>query len=159
MQVVQRTATKLILQARPLGIWLLGSFVAVLGLLIFISYESPVDFFGACCIVVADLAVLFAPVETCAFDKALDRVALKRQGWMGTEVTERLIHKIADVEVEKFVFLGTSFYRVTLVLVSGLRLDLNRFPSTDLKKQREMASYIRRFLKLYSGQPQTNARR
>jgi len=154
MQVVQRTATKLTLRARPVGIWLLGSFVAAVGLLIFISYEPPIDLCGASCIVVADLAVLFAPVETCAFDKTLDRVALRRQGWMGTEVTERLIHKIADVEVEKFVFLGTSFYRVTLVLVSGLRLDLNRFPSTDLKMQREMAGYIRRFLHLYTGQRQ-----
>jgi len=150
MQVVQRTSTQLTLRDRPVGIWLLGSFVAAIGLLIFISYEPPVDFFGASCIVVADLAILFAPVETCAFDKTLDRVILKRRGWMGTQVTERLIHKIVDAQVEEFVFLGTSFYRVNLVLISGRHLYLNRFPSSDLKKQRELAGYIRRFLNLYN---------
>jgi len=149
MQVVQRNSTQLTLRDRPVGIWLLSSFVAAIGLLLFIAYEPPIDFLGASCIVVADLVVLFAPVETCAFDKTLDRVALKRQGWIGTKVTERLIHQIVDAQVEEFVFLGNSFYRVNLVLLSGRRLYLNRFPSSDLKKQRELAGYICRFLNLY----------
>lgn len=150
MQVVQRTSTQLTLRDRPVGIWLLGSFVAALGLLIFISCEPPVDFFGASCIVMADLAILFAPVETCAFDKTLNRVILTRQGWMGTAARERLVDKIVDAQVEEFVFLGTRFYRVNLVLISGKHLYLNRFPSSDLKQQKELAGYICRFLNLHS---------
>ncbi|HEY9846468.1 MAG TPA: hypothetical protein V6D03_09745, partial [Candidatus Caenarcaniphilales bacterium] len=118
------------------------------GLLIFISYESPIDYFGASCIVLGNLGMVFAPVETCAFDKTLDRLVLKRQGWLGSQVSERLIHKIVAVQVQEYVFLGTSFYRISLVLVSGTHLPLNRFPSSDSKKQKQMAGYIRRFLAL-----------
>lgn len=148
MQVIQRTATKLMLRERPVGIWLLGSFVAALGLFIFISSEWPLDGFGAVCIVLADLAVLFAPLETCVFDTILDRVVFKQRGWLGTQVTQGLLHNISDVQVEKLIFLGTSFYQVNLVL-PGRPLYLNKFPRSDLNQQREIAGYIRRFLKLY----------
>ncbi len=149
MQVVHRTENTLTLRERPIVIWFLGGLIAALGLFIYISSEWPVDGFGAFCIVLADLAVLFAPVETCAFDKTLDQVVLKRQGWLGTQVTERLLHKISDVRVEESIFLGTHLYQVRLVLTSGRHLPVNWFPSSDLKQQREIAGYIRRFLKLY----------
>ncbi|MBD2743611.1 hypothetical protein [Coleofasciculus sp. FACHB-1120] len=146
MKVIQQTFTLLTLRERPVGIWILSSFTAVLGLLVFISSNWPIDFFGLFCIICADLMMFGSPVKTCRFDKHLNRVILKQKGWLGTHVTGYSIDKISSVQVEESNLGGIRFYRLTLTLLSGQRFYLTPIPSTDWQLQQSLASYIQQFL-------------
>ncbi|MBD1840879.1 hypothetical protein H6F78_10420 [Coleofasciculus sp. FACHB-64] len=146
MKVIQQTFTLLTLRERPVGIWILSSFTAVLGLLVFISSNWPIDFFGLFCIFCANLMMFGSPVKTCRFDKHLNRVILKQKGWLGTQVTGYSIDKITDVQVEESNLGGIRFYRLTLTLLSGQRFYLTPIPSTDWQLQQSLASYIQQFL-------------
>ena len=146
MKIVQRTSTRLTLQERLLGIWLLGAFVAVIGLLVVVAFNSPFYLFGGFCIAISNLIVFLSPIETCTFDKSLKKVTMKRQRWLKSSVTNHAIEHVLSVQVEKSLLLRTQFYRVSLMLVSGQRLPLTQFPSTDWRMQQEVATHIRRFL-------------
>ncbi len=146
MQVIQQSVTLLKLQERPIGIWMFSSFTAVLGLLIFISFESPVDWFGLLCIFLANLMMFWSPVKTCVFDKKLNRVTLKQQGWLGTKVIEYAINEIILIQVEESKLIGTIFYKIKLNLLSGKQFYLTKIPSTDWELQQKIANYVRAFL-------------
>ncbi|MFE1746565.1 hypothetical protein [Coleofasciculus sp. H7-2] len=146
MKVIQQTFTLLTLRERPVGIWMLSSFTAVLGLLVFISSNWPIDFFGLFCIVCANLMMFGSPVKSCRFDKHLNRVILKQKGWLGTQVTGYSIDKITGVQVEESNLGGIRFYRLSLTLLSGQRFYLTPIPSTDWELQQSLASYIQQFL-------------
>jgi hypothetical protein len=146
MKVIQQTFTLLTLRERPVGIWMLSSFTAVLGLLVFISSNWPIDFFGMLCIVCANLMMFGSPVKTCRFDKHLNRVILKQKGWLGTQVTGYSIDKITGVQVEESNLGGIRFYRLSLTLLSGQRFYLTPIPSTDWQLQQSNARYIQQFL-------------
>ncbi len=79
MRITQSTPTRLTLQERLLGVWLLAGSMAGVGVFIFIGYESPVDWFGGVCIAIACIIGSLSPVGTCTFDKPLNRVTLKRR--------------------------------------------------------------------------------
>ncbi len=147
MKVIQQTFTLLTLRERPVGIWMLSSFTAVLGLLVFISSNWPIDFFGFLCIVCANLMMFGSPVKTCRFDKHLNRVIFKQKGWLGTQVTGYSIDKITGVQVEESNLGGIRFYRLSLTLLSGQRFYLTPIPSTDWQLQQSLASDIQQFLK------------
>ncbi|HEY9871913.1 MAG TPA: hypothetical protein V6D12_00640 [Candidatus Obscuribacterales bacterium] len=147
MKVVQQTRTLLTLRERPVGIWMISSFTAILGLFIFIGFESPVDFFGFFCITCANLMMFGSPVKTCTFNKNLNWVTLKQKGWLGTQVSGCSIDKITGVQIQESQLVGTRFYRLSLNLESGQRFYLTLIPSTDCQLQEEMATYIRQFLR------------
>jgi hypothetical protein len=146
MKITQQTRSQLILRQQLLGAWLLSIFVSLLGIFLFIAYDSPVDWLGAFCIATGSLIKLFTPVEVCVFDKGAGRVVFKQQGWWKQRVTQYPIEQIIKVQVNRSVYVGTDFYSVALLTVSGSQLSLTKFPTTDVEKQEQLASSIRRFL-------------
>lgn len=146
MKLVQQTFTLLTLRERPIGIWILSSFTAALGLLIFIAYNSPVDLLGLFCITCANLMMFGSPVKTCLFDKNRNRVTFKQKGWLGNKAISYPINKITGVQVEPINLLGIKFYRLSLRLLSGEQFYLTPIPTTDWKLQKKLASYIQQFL-------------
>jgi hypothetical protein len=89
---------------------------------------------------------LFTPVEVCVFDEGAGRVIFKQQRWWKQRVTQYPIEQIIKVQVNRSVYVGTDFYSVALLTVSGNQLSLTKFPTTDIEKQEQLASCIRRFL-------------
>lgn len=146
MKVICHTATQLRFQEQLIGVWVLGGFLAGLGLLIFISSEPPIDFFGGACIAIANLMLLWSPVETCHFNKPLNQITLKQRRWLSDRLKQDSIDNIQNVQVEKINIFGIAFYKVSLILTSGKKLYLTQFPSTDLAIQQAIANQIRRFL-------------
>lgn len=153
MRIIQHTANALTLKERLLGVWFLAACMAAIGLFIFIGYESPVDWFGGGCIAIASVIGCLSPSATCTFDKQQQRVTLKRRRLLSQSIKRHAIAQIAAVHVERRVIVGTYFYSISLVLVSGQRLTLTQFPSTDWGQQAHFASKIRRFLQGELSQP------
>jgi hypothetical protein len=148
MQVVQQTSTNLMLQNRPVGVWILGEIAAAIGFSFVLASAWPTYLMGGFWIAFANLTVFLSPVETSTFDKVCNRFTLKQQGWRGTKVIEHAIQEIFDVRVEESVQVGSRFYRVSLVLASGKHLYLIQFPTTDFEAQQVAADCIRAFLAL-----------
>ena len=146
MKLVEQTRTLLTLRERPVGIWMLSGFTATLGLFIFISFESPVDFFGFFCIACANLMMFWSPVKTCIFNKNINRVTVKQKGWLGTQLNGYPLDQVTGIQVQESKLLGTRFYRLSLTIVPGQRFYITQIPSTDWKLQQKMANYIRQFL-------------
>ncbi len=147
MKIVRMTPTQLTLKQRLLGAWCLAGFAFLIGLFLFIGYEFPVDWLGGACIAAGGLIQVLTPVETCTFDKHRQQVVFSRKHWLKRWVARYAIAQIAQVHVEQHVWVGTVFYRVSLLLESGQSLKLTRFPTTDLIQQQSLASSIRRFLR------------
>jgi hypothetical protein len=147
MKIVCLTPTQLTLKQRLLGAWCLAGFAFLIGLLLFVGYEFPVDWLGGSCIAAGGMIQALTPVEICTFDKHRQQVVFTRQHWPKRSVTRYEIAHITQVHVEQRVWLGTVFYRVSLLLESGQSLALTRFPTTDLSQQQNLASSIRRFLR------------
>lgn len=147
MRVIQRTFTLLTLRERPIGIWILSSFTATIGLLIFLSYKPPVDWFGFFCIICANFMMFGSPEKTCLFDKSGNRVIFKQKGWLGIQHSHFPINKIYLVEVEPFKLFGIQFYRLTLKLLSGENFYLTPIPSTDNQLLQNLAGSIQEFLR------------
>jgi hypothetical protein len=148
MKVIQHTFTLLALRERPIGIWILSSFTAAIGLLIFISSNPPVDWFGFFCIICANFMMVGSPEKTCLFDKSDNRVIFKQKRWLGTQRTYFPINKISLVEVESLNLWGIQFYRLCLKLLSGERFYLTPVPSTDNRLLQNLAGYIQEFLRV-----------
>ncbi|MEH2276174.1 MAG: hypothetical protein V7K40_15645 [Nostoc sp.] len=92
---------------------------------------------------------LLTRVVTCVFDKTLDILTVKQQGLSGTKFLEHRLSEIKDVIVEeKSTTNHSSNYRVTIVLVSGDRLPLTSYYSSDRTSKQETASCIKSFLNL-----------
>lgn len=148
MQIIQRTFTLLTLRERPITIWILSSFTATIGLLIFISSEPPVDWFGLFCIICANLMMFGSPEKICLFDKSDNRVTFKQKGWLGIQHSHFPLTKISLVEVEPFKLFGIQFYRLNLKLLSGEIFYLTPIPSTDDRLLNNLAGSIQEFLRL-----------
>ena len=147
MKVIQQTATLLKLRERPVGIWLLSAFTALIGLYLFIGYEPPVDLLGFGCITCANFMMFFSPVKTCIFNKNLNWVIFKQKGWLGTQVRSCSLEQVTDIKIEESNLIGTRFYRLLLMLGSGNRFYLTHVPSTDRNLQTTLANYIQRFIR------------
>lgn len=148
MKVVQQTSTNLMLQNRPIGVWILGEIAAAIGFSFVLASAWPTYLIGGFWIAFANLTVFLSPIETSTFDKIRNRITLKQQGWLGTRITEHAIPEISDVQVEESIQVGSRFYRVSLLLISGKRLHLSQFPSTDCESQQAAANQIQAFLTL-----------
>ncbi|MFB2878838.1 hypothetical protein [Floridanema aerugineum] len=146
MRVIQQTFTLLTLRERPIAIWVLSSFTATIGLLIFLSSTPPVDWFGLFCIICANFMMFGSPEKMCLFDKSVNRVTFKQKGWLGNQHSHFPITKISLVEVEPFKLFGIQFYRLTLKLFSGERFYLTPIPSTDDRLLNNLASSIQEFI-------------
>lgn len=146
MKVVRQTSTNLMLQNRPTGVWVLGGVAATIGLSFVLASAWPTYLIGGLWIALADLSIFLSPVETFTFDKIRKKVTLKQQGWLGTKVIEHRIQEVSEVQIEESTLLGSKFYRVNLLLVSGKYLHLIQSPSTDCQNQRALAKRIRIFL-------------
>jgi len=146
MKIIRKSTTRMQLREHLIGVWMLGGFLALLGLFLFISSEPPVDFAGGVCIAIANLMILCSPVETCSFDKTLNQVTVRQQHWFSQRLRSETIDEIQEVQVERSAIAGIRFYRVGLVLASGQQLYLTRFPTTDRTIQQLLAHQVRQFL-------------
>lgn len=148
MKVVEQTLMLLTLRERPIGIWILSSLTAIVGLFLFLSQNSPIDWFGLFCIIGANLMMFTSPEKTCRFDKHDNRVTFQQKGWLGTKMISCQINNITSIQVESLNLVGIQFYRLSLRLVKGERFYLTPVPSTDSQLLQKLASYIQQFLKL-----------
>uniref|UniRef100_B8HVX1 DUF304 domain-containing protein n=1 Tax=Cyanothece sp. (strain PCC 7425 / ATCC 29141) TaxID=395961 RepID=B8HVX1_CYAP4 len=146
MKIIHQTTTQLILRQPLIGVRLLGSFMALLGLFLFIGYEAPVDWLGGSCVAIAGL-ILSAPTETFTFDKQAQQVILQRKRGLNSRVKCFPLQQIDQIRVDQSTLGGTRFYSLNLWMASGQRLALTKFPSTDVDLACTIASRIRRFLK------------
>lgn len=147
MKVRSQTSTLLTLGERPVGLWLLSSFTAILGLFIFIAFESPFDWLGFGCIQGANLMMFGSPVRTCSFDKTIARITFQQKGWLGKRVKIYPLETLINVQVETSNWVGLRFYRLCLLLEPKERFYLTPIPSTDLKLVQNLANSIQQFLK------------
>ncbi|MEQ8999444.1 MAG: hypothetical protein RID53_23340 [Coleofasciculus sp. B1-GNL1-01] len=146
MKVVQQTVTLLTLKERPIGVWILSGLTAAIGLLIFLSSNSSIDWFGLVCIGLANGMMFGSPVKACQFDKQSNLVMFKQQGWLGSKVIRRPIDQVTEVQVEQLNLFGLKLYRLRLVLFSGALFYLTPIPSTDCRLQQHLARTIKQFL-------------
>lgn len=146
MRVIERTFTLLTLRERPIGIWVLSSFTAIIGLFIFLSSTPPVDWFGFFCIIGANLMMFGSPEKTCLFNKLENQVIFKQKGWLGLQYSHFPMNKISLVEVEPLKLWGIQFYRLTLRLLTGEIFYLTPIPSTDNKLLQTLARAIQEFI-------------
>ncbi|MEQ9238485.1 hypothetical protein [Coleofasciculus sp. E2-BRE-01] len=146
MKVVQQTVTLLTLKERPIGVWILSGLTAAIGLLIFLSSNSSIDWFGLVCIILANGMMFGSPVKTCQFDKQGNWVIFQQKGWLGTQVIRRPIDQVTEVQVEQLNLFGLKLYRLKLVLFSEELFYLTPIPSTDCRLQQHLARTIKRFL-------------
>lgn len=146
MRVIQRNFTLLTLRERPITIWILSSFTAIIGLFIFISSKPPVDWFGFFCIICANLMMFGSPEKICLFNKSDNQVIFKQKGWLGLQYSHFPLNKISLVEVEPLKLWGIQFYRLTLRLLTGEIFYLTPIPSTDNKLLQTLAKIIQEFL-------------
>ncbi|MFP4103043.1 hypothetical protein [Coleofasciculus sp.] len=146
MKVVQQTVTLLTLRERPIGVWILSGLTAAIGLLIFLSSNSSIDWFGLVCIILANVMIFSSPVKTCQFDKQGNWVIFQQKGWLGTKVIRRPIDQVTEVQVEQLNLFGLKLYRLRLVLFSGELFYLTPIPSTDCRLQQHLAKRIKQFL-------------
>ncbi|MFP5274209.1 hypothetical protein [Coleofasciculus sp.] len=146
MKVVQQTFTLLTLEERPVGVWILSSLTAAIGLLIFLSSNSSIDWFGLVCIALANLMMFGSPVKTCQFDKQRHWVMFKQKGWLGTKVIHVPIYQVTGVQVEPINLFGLQLYRLRLILLSGEPFYLTPIPSTDCNLQQKLARTIGNFI-------------
>jgi hypothetical protein len=94
------------------------------------------------------LVPLTARIVTCVFNKTLNTLTVKRQGFLGTEVIEHGLREIKNVLVEELTDSEGSNYRVSIVLVSGDRLPLTSYYSSGRKSQQRTVSCIKNFLNI-----------
>ena len=146
MKVVQQTVILLTLKERPIGVWILSGLTAAIGLLIFLSSNSSIDWFGLVCIGLANGMMFGSPVKTCQFDKQGNWVIFQQQGWLGNKVIRRPIDQVTDVQVEQLNLFGLKLYRLRLVLFSEELFYLTPIPSTDCRLQQTLARTIRHFI-------------
>lgn len=144
----QSPSTLLTLKERPVGLWLLGGFTAILGLFIFLAFESPFDWLGLGGIWIANLIVFSSPVRTCRFDKTSQQITFTRKGWLGKKERIYPLERLVDVQVERSNWLGLRFYRLSLLIQPNERFYLIPVPSTDLKLVQNLANCIRTFVEL-----------
>jgi hypothetical protein len=55
MKVLQHTSTRLVIQERLMGIWLLSLATVLTGVFMFFLFEPPVDWVGAFCMVLGGI--------------------------------------------------------------------------------------------------------
>lgn len=146
MKVVQQTLTLLTLREHPVGLWLLSSLTAIIGLVIFLSANPPLDWFGLFCIFGADLIIFASPIKTCEFNKQRNSIIFQQKGWLGTKVISCPINQVRKIKIESVKLLGIKFYRLSLILLKRQRLYLTPIPSTDRQLQQNLADCIQQFL-------------
>jgi len=93
------------------------------------------------------LVTLMARLVTCVFDKTLNTLIVKRQGFLGTEIIEYRLSEIKDVLVEETDSEGRT-YRISIMLVSGDRLPLTSYYSSGKENKQKIASCIKSFLNI-----------
>lgn len=146
MKIVQEEAQLLTLRERPVSAWIGASIFGAVGL--FILAQPYMFLFGGACFTASFIiSHLCSAVTSCVFDKTLDTFTISRQGLFGKEVIQGRLSEIEDIQVEESTDSDGSTYRVSIVLMSGDRLPLTPYYSSDRKNKQETASYIKSFLR------------
>jgi hypothetical protein len=146
MKVIRQTSAQLVLEQRLIGMWLLGAFLAFVGIILTLGFTAPLYFVGALCIAAGSFTEILTPVEICNLDKHNQRLTLIRRRWLRRQIKRYPLEHIRQVNVGQTTYLGTPFYNVCFGLISGEVLTLTWFPTTDQHKQLQTAKQIEAFL-------------
>lgn len=146
MRVIRQTSTQLVLEQRLLGLWFFGALLAFVGLFFTVGYRAPLYLIGGVCIAAGSLLEYLTPVEICDLNKQEHRLKLIQRRWLQRRVAEYDLDSITNVRVIRKNYLGAKFYWVCLSLVTGQRLNLTLFPTTDRNLQLNTASRIEKFI-------------
>lgn len=155
MKIVKQTPNRLKLQANSLAIMiiglLLGYFFLLLGLAIIFSVG---DFLLGGFVSLISTGIVFSfltgdYISTCTFDKERGLMSLKHRSLRRTQVTERMLQEIEQVEVtEEKDSEGDKTYTLRLNLKSGEHIPLSIVFTTKKKVYQKRAECIRQFLNL-----------
>ncbi len=154
VKVVHRSQNLLILQERPVLLWILAGVYILLGffLIPYLTQNQDDKFWGIlfCGIFIAGgfLTIYATPFATYRFDKTLRSFILKRKRLSGTKIVEHPLNEIKDVQVEESIDSDGSTYRVSIVLVSGDRLPLTDYYDSFETNKQKTASCIKSFLNI-----------
>jgi hypothetical protein len=146
MRVIRQTTTQLVLEQRLIGLWAFGALLAFVGLFLTVGYRAPLYLIGGVCIAAGSLLEYLTPVEICDLNKQNQCLKLIQRRWLQRQVREYDLKSINQVRVIRKNYLGAKFYSVRLSLITGQRLNLTLFPTTDRDAQTNTAQRIETFL-------------
>ena len=133
MKVVHRSQSLLILQERPVILWIFGGMTIAIGLFIATFTQEQVNLFGkilfAGIFIASGIFMILTPFVTYRFDRQIGNLILKRQGLFGTKVVEHRLSEIQDVQVEESTDSDGSTYRVIR------SVDVWQLPTSNLLLQ------------------------
>jgi hypothetical protein len=147
MQVVERSATRLVLRERP---WLesfVGALFVVVGI-VFLVQENDGPRWLLLLFVAAGAAVLvfFAKVVTCVFDRGSNQFVREARGLVGSTRRGASLTDITRVRVDRRSGSKGPTYQVELQLASGKPIPLPTGSSSGLEPKQRTARMIREFL-------------
>ncbi|MGB3654411.1 MAG: hypothetical protein WBA41_24825 [Rivularia sp. (in: cyanobacteria)] len=154
MKVVQRSQNLLILQERPLFLWIIAGVSIPLGFFIIASLIKNQDnqfwtiLLGGVFIASGLFSIYVSPFATYRFDRTLGNFILKRKGLSGIKVIKYHLNEIKDVQVEESISSDGNTYRVTIVLVSGEQLPLTHYYTSGKSGKYKAVSCIKSFLNI-----------
>lgn len=156
MEIIQTRRNQLIIRHYPLLVWFtVGVFGLVGGAVFFAG-----NLIGLVFVAFSVLFMKFGgQIVTCIFDKAEGRFTLKRHGVFGTNVIERRIQNIADIQVEESGSGENMTYRVTTRFTTGEPVPLTDYYTSGRTDKQKTADRIRAFLDLRNSTPPSDGSR
>ena len=151
MKVIHRSQNLLILQERPLILWIIGGICIAIALFVIgSSTQEQVNLFWkivfAVIFIAGGMFMILTPFATYRFDREIGNLILKRQGLFGTKIIEHRLSEIQDVQVEESTDSDGSTYRVIIMLMSGNCLPLTYYYNCDRIDKQKTVSWIKSFL-------------
>ncbi len=158
MKIVEKTATKLTLQHRPVGAWIAAAvFVLVIPCVLLLIGQNNTWLFyiwwfpllPILFVIIGLLVMILAGgVVCCGFDKNLGKVTLKRRGLLGMKVTEHSLKEIVDVQLESNSWNrdDNANYDVVLFLRQSKAVPLKVYQTSSNTEKIKVVNVIREFL-------------
>jgi len=150
MEVVERSATRLVLRERPWLVGVIGALFVTAGAVFFIR-QTGSDRWFLLLFIAAGLALLLfvARVVTCVFDRGSNQLVRESRGVL---LSGRRSIALSDIERVRVVrnagSKGGSTYSVELQLASGKPLPLGSGSSSGRAPKQRLAQLVRDFLGL-----------
>jgi hypothetical protein len=146
MQVIEHSATRLVLRERPWLVWGVGALLAASGLYVAVFASEPL--FGGVFTLGGLVAILFAgQTVTCTFDRAAGELTRERRGLLGSRQLRHPLGAVGAVHVRRSSGRGRS-YRVELALSSGDSVPLTPLYGSGQQDKEMTAALVRDFLGL-----------
>lgn len=158
MKIVEQTQTKLVLREFPWVViwsaifWLVLNasgilFIWLIPSIRVIFFVDKILLYWILFTVVIFLVHIFinGEIVECTFDKSLNRIILKQQKLLKTELIERSIEGISGIKLE-VIGESSDRYRVSIMCGSAKCVPLTSVYTSNLKDKRKTAEEIATFL-------------